>query len=88
MSVSQYIFAGSAFLMALLLIATIGRLIMGPTIADRVVAFDMFNTLLCMIMLLLAAAYDSIVMVDVAIVYYALFFVCTLTIARYLEGGF
>ena len=88
MSVSQYLFIGTAFLMALLIVATMGRLIMGPTIADRVVAFDVINTLLCMIMLLLAAAYDSVVMVDVAIVYYALFFVCTLTIARYMEGGF
>ena len=87
MSVSQYLFTGTAFLMGLLLLATMGRLIMGPTIADRVIAFDVFNTLLCMIMLLLAAAYDSVVMVDVAIVYMALFFICTLTISRYLEGG-
>ena len=87
MSASQYLFTGTAFLMGLLLLAVIGRLIMGPTIADRVVAFDVFNTLLCMILLLLAAAYDSVVMVDLAIVYYALFFVCTLYFSRYIEGG-
>jgi len=38
-------------------------------------------------MVLLAAVYDSVVMVDVAIVYAALSFVGTIFIARYLEGG-
>ena len=88
MSVSQYLFSGTAFLMALLIVVTMGRLIMGPTIADRMVAFDVINTLVCMIMLFLAVAYDSVVMVDVAIVYMALFFICTLYFARYMEGGF
>jgi len=87
MSVSQYFFAGAAFLLGLLLVAVIGRLIMGPTIADRLVAFDVINTLVSVIMLLLAVAYDSVVMVDVAIVYMALSFVGTLYFSRYLEGG-
>ena len=87
MSVSQYFFAGTAFLLGLLLVATIGRVIMGPTIADRLVAFDVVNTLVSVIMLLLAVVYDSVVMVDVAIVYMALSFVSTLYFSRYLEGG-
>jgi len=88
MSVSQYLFIGTAFLMTFLIIAAIGRLIMGPTIADRLVAFDVMNTLVTVTMLLLAVAYDSVVMVDVAIVYMALFFICTLYFSRYMEGGF
>jgi len=35
----------------------------------------------------LGAVYDSVVMIDVAIVYMALSFVSTLYFARHLEGG-
>jgi len=39
-------------------------------------------------MIILGAIFDSIVMVDIAIVYAALSFVGTLFIARHVEGGF
>jgi multicomponent Na+:H+ antiporter subunit F len=87
MNASQYFFAGTAFIMALLLVGVMGRLIAGPTTADRLVALDTVNTLVSGIMLLLGAVYDSVVMVDVAIVYMALSFVSTLYFARHLEGG-
>jgi multicomponent Na+:H+ antiporter subunit F len=87
MNASQYLFAGAALLMGLLLVALIGRLFVGPTTADRLIALDVVNTLVSAIMLLLAAVYDSVVMVDVSIVYMALSFVSTLYIARHLEGG-
>ncbi|MDR2179130.1 MAG: cation:proton antiporter [Synergistaceae bacterium] len=87
MSASQYLFAGTALVMAVLIVALLGRLIAGPTIPDRLVALDTVNTLVSGIMLLLGAVYDAVVMVDVAIVYMALSFVSTLYFARYLEGG-
>ena len=87
MSLSQYLFAIVAFLMSVMIVATTGRLISGPTTADRLVAFDVINTLASGIMLLLGAVYDSVVMVDVAIVYMALSFVSGLYFARHLEGG-
>ncbi|MDR1376386.1 MAG: cation:proton antiporter [Synergistaceae bacterium] len=87
MSVSQYLFAGTTLVMAVLIVALIGRLIAGPTTPDRLVAMDTVNTLVSGIMLLLGAVYDAVVMVDVAIVYMALSFVSTLYFARYLEGG-
>jgi len=61
---------------------------MGPTVPDRVVALDTMNTFIVAMMIILGAIYDSIVMVDIAIVYAALSFVGTLFIARYIEGGF
>lgn len=87
MTLSQYLFGGASLLMALLIVATTGRLMLGPTTADRLVALDVVNTLVSSIMLLLGAVYDSVVMVDVAIVYMALSFVSTLYFARHLEGG-
>jgi multicomponent Na+:H+ antiporter subunit F len=64
-----------------------GRLISGPTIPDRVVALDSINTLVVAMMVLLAVISDSVVMVDVAIVYAGLSFVGTMFIARFIEGG-
>jgi multicomponent Na+:H+ antiporter subunit F len=87
MNLSQYLFAGTAWLMAILIVGLVGRLIAGPTTPDRLIALDTVNTLVSGIMLLLGAVYDSVVMVDVAIVYMALSFVSTLYFARHLEGG-
>ncbi|GHV45194.1 monovalent cation/H+ antiporter subunit F [Synergistales bacterium] len=87
MNLSQCFFIGTAFIMGVLMVALIPRLISGPTTADRLVAQDVINTLVSGIMLLLGAAYDSVVMVDVAIVYMALSFVSGLYFARHLEGG-
>ncbi|MBC7322983.1 MAG: cation:proton antiporter, partial [Acetomicrobium sp.] len=53
-----------------------------------VVALDTLNTFVVATMVILGALFDSIVMVDIAIVYAALSFVGTLFIARYIEGGF
>jgi multicomponent Na+:H+ antiporter subunit F len=87
MNMSQYLFAGVAFLMAFLIVMLAGRLLSGPTTPDRLVVLDTINTLVSGIMLLLSAVYDSVVMVDIAIVYMALSFVSTLYFARHLEGG-
>ena len=76
----------AAAVMGILAVAVLGRLVSGPTVPDRAVALDTLNTLVVGIMLLLAVAYDSVVMVDVAIVYSALSFVGTMFIARYIEG--
>jgi multicomponent Na+:H+ antiporter subunit F len=80
------LFSLSCAVLALAAILMMGRLVAGPTAADRLLAFDSMNTLVIAIMILLSAVYDSVVMVDIAIVYAALAFVGTLFIARYIEG--
>lgn len=87
MNLSQYFFATAAFLMSIMILGYVCRLIAGPTTGDRLIVFDAINTLVSCIMLILAAAYDSVVMVDVAIVYMAISFVSILYFARRLEGG-
>ncbi len=84
MTVHIMLFA--AAVMGILAVAVLGRLVSGPTVPDRAVALDTLNTFVVGIMLLLAVAHDSVVMVDVAIVYAALSFVGTMFIARYIEG--
>ncbi len=82
-----FLFSWSAGILGVVAVLVLGRLVGGPTIPDRVVALDAMNTLAVAIMILLAVVYDSVVMVDVAVVYAALSFVTTLFIARHLEGG-
>ena len=76
-------------LIALLLcvIMAIVRLIIGPTIPDRVVGVDTINTIVIVGMVIFGAAYEEIIYIDVAIVYAVLSFISTLFIAKYLEGG-
>jgi len=80
------LFSVTCAILALAAILMMGRLVAGPTSADRLLAFDSMNTLVIAIMILLSAVYDSVVMVDISIVYAALAFVGTLFIARYIEG--
>jgi len=71
----------------LFIIAGILRILLGPTVSDRVVALDTINTLVIGSMIIFGAAFKEIIYIDVAIVYASLSFVGTLYIARYLEGG-
>ncbi|MCS7232532.1 MAG: cation:proton antiporter [Synergistetes bacterium] len=65
----------------------IGRSALGPTVPDRVVGLDTVNTYVVAAMIVFGAAFDSVIYVDIAIVYALLSFIATLFIARYLERG-
>jgi len=84
---SIQLFVGAAAILGVLAVVIFFRLIAGPTNADRAVALDTLNTFAVAAMIILAVIKDSIVMVDVAIVYAALSFVGTMFIARHIEGG-
>jgi len=84
---SIQLFTGAAAILGFLAVVIFFRLIAGPTNPDRVVALDTLNTLAIAAMIMVAVISDSVVMVDVAIVYAALSFVGTMFIARYIEGG-
>ena len=79
-----FLFAVAVF--AGLILVTMVRLLLGPTVPDRVVALDTINTLTVASMIVLAVAYRQTIFVDVAIVYALLSFVGTLYIAKYVGG--
>ncbi|KUG20254.1 MAG: cation:proton antiporter [Methanomicrobiaceae archaeon] len=76
----------AVIVLAVLIVLSIVRLILGPTAPDRVVALDTVNTLTVASMILLGALYRQVIFIDVAIVYALLSFVSTLYIAKYLGG--
>jgi len=71
----------------LCIIMALVRVIIGPTIPDRVVGVDTINTIVIVGMVIFGAAYEEVIYIDVAIVYALLSFISTLFIAKYLERG-
>ncbi len=63
------------------------RVIKGPTAPDRIVGLDTINTIVIVGMVIFGYSTNSVIYIDVAIVYALLSFISTLFIAKYLEGG-
>jgi len=78
-------FMVAGVLCALIILAMV-RLLKGPTAPDRVVAFDVINTLTVGLLLVLGIGFEELFFVEVAIVYALLSFVGTLFIAKYIGG--
>jgi multicomponent Na+:H+ antiporter subunit F len=79
------IFLIPGVLLIVFIFISLFRLILGPTVPDRVVALDTINTLIIAGMILFGAAFESTVYIDVAIVYALLSYIATLYIAKYME---
>lgn len=71
-----------AFLLAL------WRFLMGPSPADRVVAFDLLTIISISGIVFAALSENRAIYLDVALVYALLSFLGVIVIARYLEKGF
>ena len=72
-----YILMGLSFLCFL-------RVVIGPTIADRMVAIDIFGILVVGICALLVIKTGRLFLIDVAIAWIVLSFIGTVTLAKYL----
>jgi len=77
----------AAIALVIFIIVALIRLVLGPTIPDRLVALDTINTMVIVTMVILGAAFKEVFLIDVAIVYALLSFVTTLFIAKYIEKG-
>jgi multicomponent Na+:H+ antiporter subunit F len=63
------------------------RFIVGPTLLDRVVAFDVVGIISISLIAILAHLLERFIYIDVAIVYGLLSFLGVLVVARYWERG-
>ena len=63
------------------------RLVLGPTVIDRVAAIDMLTVVSISLIALYAHVAGRFVYLDVALVYGVLSFLAVLATARYLERG-
>lgn len=80
------VWAFAIIVLVLLILVTMARLFLGPTVSNRIVAFDAINSLTIVIMILFGVFYEVVMLVDVAIVYALLSFVGTLYFAKYVGG--
>lgn len=78
----------AAFLVGVAFMIALVRFLIGPTPADRVVAFDVMTTISITGIVLVALAEGRFVYLDVALVYALLSFLGVIVVARYLERGF
>ncbi|WP_058555035.1 monovalent cation/H+ antiporter complex subunit F [Thiohalocapsa sp. ML1] len=74
--------AGVAFVLALI------RFILGPSSADRIIAFDSLTIISITGIVLVALAEGRGIYLDVALVYALLSFLGVIVVARYIERGF
>ncbi|SEM60174.1 monovalent cation/H+ antiporter complex subunit F [Halomonas caseinilytica] len=77
----------SLAVMALALCLTFIRLFRGPSLPDRVVALELFSSILVGIIGVVAIAADVALLLDVAIVVALMGFMATIGFARFLERG-
>lgn len=80
------IFMIAAIIFVLLIFACGFRMWLGPTTADRMLALDVINALVVIIMIILSIRFEQPGFIDVAIVYALLSFVGTLYVAKLIRG--
>ena len=71
--------------LVLLLLASLARVVIGPTVWDRLLGMNLITTKIVMAIAVLAVLMDRTFLVDVAIVYALLGFIASILIARYIE---
>ena len=86
MIVLEFEFVVVAAVLVVLMLVCLARLLLGPNAPNRIVALDTINTLVMAFLVVLGAAFNAIIYIDVAIVYAMLAFVSTLYISHYLEA--
>jgi multicomponent Na+:H+ antiporter subunit F len=80
----EYIDFALWFLIAMAALCLI-RVILGPTVADRVVAIDILGIIVVGICVILSISTERSFLIDVGIAWIILSFIGTLTMAKYLE---
>ena len=77
------------FLLALVLSSLfhVTKIILGPSIWDRLLAFNLFSLHIVLVILIYAAKTGQYYLIDIALVYALLGFISIIFIARYVKRG-
>jgi len=85
MTLDGFVFAVILPLLGVSVVLTVVRLVIGPTLADRVVALELVNLLAIGIITVFALAVEQTEFFDIAVVIALVSFMATVGFARYLE---
>ena len=80
--VRQGVLAVAAVVLAVLMLATLLRAILGPRFTDRVIAVNMINTMAVAVICILSVYLKEEFLVDVALVYALLSFLTVIVLTR------
>lgn len=78
---------GIAIFFAILAFIVSYRVIVGPTITDRLIGADTIGIFMSIVMLMIALEYDIFLLIDIVLAYAVLLFVDVLIYAKYFEHG-
>ncbi len=84
--ITEVLFGLSALLLATAIVLTFVRILRGPSLADRVVGFDLLAAAAIGLIAIAAIEYDEPVFIDVALILALMAFVSTVAFAHYLQG--
>jgi len=73
------------FILLLLSLLCLLRVLIGPTIWDRILGFNLFSAIFILIILLYTVIEDQSYLIDVALVYALLGFISIVFITRFLQ---
>ncbi|BBF43344.1 Na(+) H(+) antiporter subunit F [Lachnospiraceae bacterium KM106-2] len=82
----NYLLAGSIIALSILICFCLVRAIIGPRIADRIVAVNMIGTLTIIIICMLAIYLKESYLVDVALVYAMISFLAVVVLCKVYTG--
>ncbi len=68
-------------------LACLSRVILGPTLPDRIIAANVIGTKTVVVLVLLGVILDQVIWLDVALVYGLLSFTLSLVVGRLIETG-
>jgi multicomponent Na+:H+ antiporter subunit F len=84
---AEHILLAAAALIFLGVLLGVVRLVLGPTVVDRVAAVDVLTVMSISMISLYALVAGRFIYLDVALVYGVLSFLAVIAVARYLERG-
>ncbi len=82
----SWIFMAALVFLAFLIILCLIRAIIGPTIADRVVAVNMMGTMVMVIIAILALLFSEGYLVDICLIYAMLSFLAVVVLTKVYTG--
>lgn len=82
----RWLFTGALIFLALMVVLCLVRAVVGPRIADRIVAINMMGTMIMVMIAILALFFQEGYMVDICLIYALLSFLAVIVLTRVYMG--
>ncbi len=83
----NYLFLGAIIVLGILVVFALIRAIIGPRVADRIIAINMMGTLIIVIIAIFAALFDEEYLVDISLIYAMISFLAVVVLTKVYMGA-